>query len=239
MKSTLKKILFFLAYVLHPNRSSKVVYYHDVSKKYTDMGTEINLIKRHLNIIQLSGFDIVPSINAKQGQVMICFDDGWAGLYDYKDFFVQQNIKPTVFIAVDLIGKKGYLTKEQIIELQNVGFKFESHTWSHEDLTIYNEKDLEHQLKDSKQFLEKEFNLPFDAICYPRGRFSEKIMGLCNKYGYKKQFSSIPGGYYDLAEKGIICRNCAQFSTPQELKWMLMSTSYVFSKKLIRQQVER
>lgn len=237
MKSILKKILFFLAYVLHPNKNSKVVYYHDVSKKYTDMGTDINLIKRHLNVIQKSGFDIVPSINAKQSQVMICFDDGWAGLYDYKDFFVQQNIKPTVFIAVDLIGKRGYLTIEQIKDLLSVGFRFEGHTWSHEDLTFYTEKELEHQLKDSKQFLEQEFNLPFDAICYPKGRFSNKIVELCNRYGYTKQFTSIPGGYYDMVSKGYICRNCAQFSTPRELKWMLMGTSYIFRKKLIRQQV--
>lgn len=238
MKQFLKQILFFFAYLFHRNRDSKVVYYHDVSRKYTDMGTNFKLLKKHIDVIRLSGFEIVPSIEKLKGQVMICFDDGWSGIYDYKDFFVTQNIVPTIFIAVDLIGKDGYLTKEQIKELEVLGFRFECHTWSHKSLTLFSDELLEHELKDSKEELEQVFGHPFTAICYPQGRFSLRIYDLCKKYGYERQFSSIHGGYYDMEKKGFICRICAQFSSPQELKWMLNSASRLFRNRLIKQHID-
>lgn len=238
MKNFIKLLFFFISYLIRHNKDSKVVYYHDVGTKYTDMGTDIQLMKQHFTIIRKSGYDIVPSVEKRKKQVMICFDDGWAGIYDHKDFFIQQNIKPTIFIAVDLIDKDGYLTKEQIKELQQTGFRFEGHTWSHKSLTGFNDEELEHELRESKEVLEKLLGSPITAICYPQGRFSMHVHDLCKQYGYERQFSSLHGGYYDLAEKGIICRMCAQFSTSTEFKWMLNGTSRLFRKRLIKQHVK-
>ncbi len=237
IKEIIKKTMFFWAYLLHHNQDSKVVYYHDVGKRFTDMGTEMSLLQKHIEMIRRSGFKIVPSIDKHKGQVMICFDDGWAGIYDYKDYFMAQNIKPTIFIAVDLIGKDGFLTEEQIRELEADGFKFEGHTWSHKSLTLFNDEELEHELKDSKKELEKRFGHPFTAICYPQGRFSMHIHDLCKEYGYERQFSSLHGGYYDLEDKGLICRVCAQFSSATELKWMLNGTSRLFRKRFLKQHL--
>lgn len=238
MKSLLKQLIFILAYIFHRNKDSKVVYYHDIGKKNTEMGTDFELLRKHIDIIRQSRYEIVPTIDRPKGQVMICFDDGWSGIYDYKDFFVQQNIMPTIFIAVSLIGEKGYLTKEQIKELESLGFMFEGHTWSHKSLTLFNDEELEHELRDSKEVLGETFGHPFYSICYPQGRFSMHIHDLCEKYGYKRQFSSLHGGYYDLEDKGLICRICAQFASPREFKWMLNSTSSFFRKRLIKQHVK-
>lgn len=239
IKVLLKSCIFLLAYIFHRNHDSKVIYYHDVSKKYTDMGTELELMKRHFKLVRVSGYSFVPSVNQPKGQVMVCFDDGWRGLYDYKDFFVQERILPTVFIAVSLIGEEGYLSIEQIKELEELGFRFECHAWSHYDLSTYSERDLEHELKDSKEWLEKTFGHPFNDICYPQGRFSDTVHKLCNRYGYVRQFSSISGGYYDLNEQGLVCRNCAQFSSPSEFKWMLNSTSTFYKKRLMKQHYQQ
>lgn len=232
----IKTFLYFLAYLFHRNYDSKVVYYHDVSKKYTSMGTDIELMKMHFSLIRESGYEIVPCMSKRKKQVMICFDDGWAGIYDNKDYFVELGIKPTIFIAVDLIGKDGYLTVEQIKELEKSGFIFECHTWSHQDLTQFEEAELQHELLDSKRQLESVFLHPFNAICYPMGRFSELVYETAKNSGYTKQYSSVAGGYYDLEHRGVICRLCAQFSSPSEFKWMLNSTSRFFRKKYLRQQ---
>lgn len=237
--SFIKQAIYYFAYLIHRNKDSKVVYYHDVGKKYTNMGTDFSLVKNHVQIIRESGYEIVPSISKQKKQVMICFDDGWAGIYDYKEFFVEQKIYPTIFIAVDLIGSKGHLTKQQIRELQTIGFRFQGHTWSHHDLTGYSEAELEKELKDSKVWLENEFHHTFDAICYPMGRFSQLIFEKCKEFNYTELFSSIPGGYYDLKNKGLICRICAQFSSANEFKWMLNSTSWFFRRKLYHQQFKK
>lgn len=227
-----------MAYLFHHNHDSKVVYYHDIGKRYTDMGTDFGLFKKHISIIKKSGYEIVPSINQKEKQIMICFDDGWAGIYDYKDFLIANNIVPTIFIAVELIGKDGYLSISQIKEMINLGFQFESHTWTHKDLTTFSNEGLEHEIKDSKNKLENLFDIYISSICYPLGRFSYKIKVMCTSAGYKKQFTSIEGSYFDLEEEGLICRKCAQFATPFMFFLMLNSNSSIFKKKYINQQVE-
>lgn len=238
MKGIIKEAIYFGAYIYHRNNDSKVVYYHDVSTNYTTMGTNLDLMKTHFEIVRQSGYTIVPNITKRQNQVMVCFDDGWAGIYDNKDFFIDHNIVPTIFIAVDLIGADGYMTVGQIRELQALGFQFECHTWSHQSLTLFDDDILKHELKDSKEELERLFGHPFTAICYPQGRFSMHIHNLCERYGYTRQFSSVAGGYYDMEDKGLICRMCAQFASPREFKWMLNSTSSFFRNRLIKQHVK-
>ena len=239
LKVFLKSFIFFLVYLFHRNCDSKVIYYHDVGRKYTDMGTELKLMRRHFSIVRASGYSFVPSVNQPKGQVMVCFDDGWKGIYDNKDFFIQEKVVPTIFIAVSLIGQEGYLTVEQIKELESLGFLFECHAWSHYDLSSYSEEELEHELKDSKEWLENTFGHPFNDICYPQGRFSDTVRSLCRRYGFSRQFSSLSGGYYDLKEKGLVCRNCAQFSSPSEFRWMLNSTSVFYRNRLMKQHYQQ
>lgn len=239
IKHLLRLVILTWGYLTKRNRDSKVIYYHDLDNKYTDMGTCFDLFKKHIEVINKAKFSIVPSITKEKNEVMICFDDGWAGIYDYKDYFIENRIFPTVFIAVDLIGRKGYLSKSQIQELQALGFLFECHSWSHEDLTTFTDDQLIHELVDSKMELEKMFNKSFNSICYPKGRFSKKVFINCERAGYNYQYSSICGGYDDMKELGVICRNCAQFSTPLEFKLMLNSTSLFFRHRFIDQHYSK
>lgn len=235
MRLLLRRIVFFLGYLFHNNNRSKVIYYHDVSKKFTDMGTDFELMKKHFNIIIRNGYEIVPQIIQPKRQVMICFDDGWAGIYKYRDDFVKMQVFPTIFIAVGLIGKDGYLTEKQIKELEAIGFRFMAHTWSHEDLTTFSEISLYHELKESKEWLEEKFNHPFDAICFPMGRFSKMVKEKSLESGYTQLYTSLPGGYYDMQKDNLICRNCAQDVSLREFKWMLNGTSRLFRIKLRKQ----
>lgn len=239
MRLLLRKIVFLLGYIFHHNHRSKVIYYHDVGKKFTEIGTDFQVMKKHFDIIRSQGYDIVPEINEAEYQVMICFDDGWAGIYDYKEEFVKSQIFPTIFIAVDLIGKDGYLTEKQIKELETIGFRFQAHTWSHQDLTTFDDRGLEHELKESKDRLEDMFNHSFEAICFPMGRFSSLVKSKSLEFGYTDLYTSLHGGYSDLKGEKLICRNCAQNSSPSELKWMLNGTSWIFKRKLYRQHYQK
>lgn len=230
MKHLLKFIILYLSYLFRRDRKSKVIYYHDLGTAYTDMGTDLSLFFEHLSIISKAGFEIVDKITQLSNQIMICFDDGWKGIYDHKDVFVGKGIHPTVFIAVDLIGKDGYLSKSQIEELYSLGFDFQCHSWSHKDLTSFSESELRHELLDSKLCLERLFGHSFDSICYPQGRFSAKVYNMCLEIEYKYQYSSICGGYYDLFEKKIVCRNCVQYSSPTEFKMFIMSSSSLMKR---------
>ena len=196
------------------------------------MGTALPLFIEHLSVAEKEGFSVVEQITESENQLMICFDDGWRGLYDHKDLIIARGIHPTVFIAVDLIGRPGYLTENEIKELHSAGFRFQCHSWSHNDLTSFTGADLEKELSGSRQMLEDIFGWPFDCICYPMGRYSDEVYDGCLKAGYRLQYTSICGGYFDLIDKKQICRNCAQYSSAKEFRMMLRSTSRFFRNHL-------
>ena len=234
-KSFIKSVILFWGYLIHRNNNSKVLFYHDVGLNYTDMGTPLDIIKGHVNAIRKSGFEIVSSINQNSGQIMICFDDGWSGLYNAKDFFVREKIFPTIFIAVNLIGTKGHMTVDQIRELLDLGFIFQAHSWSHDDLTQYDEKDLHRELVESKVSMERMLTIKFDAICFPKGYFNKVVVSKSLQSGYTRLFSSIWGGYYDLARKDIICRNLVQDIPPYAIKYVLKGASPYLTSRYLKQ----
>lgn len=213
-------ILKFSTY-LFSNLSSKIVFYHDVHKEgqsYTSMSTSIDRFKEHMTTLVMEGFKVVKSIDNSERQIQICFDDGFRGIYHNKDFFLSHGIYPTIFLAIDLIGKPGYLNEIEILDLQDLGFVFESHAFSHKDLTGFNDDDLRYELEASKHYLESLLSKSITSICFPIGYFSERVIRFSHVAGYQKLYSSLPGNYITSREDGLIYRNLVQFATDKEFK---------------------
>lgn len=227
IKNIIKEIALLEGFFFHHNRKSKVIYYHDVGIAYTSMGTPFDTIQQHISIIRSRGFEIVSNITQRENQIMIAFDDGWKGLYDNRDFFVREKIFPTVFIAVDLIGKDGYMNKEEIMEMHSLGFQFESHTWTHTGLHKHVGPSLEHETKGAKKQLESILGFPFTSICYPQGMFSKEVYLKCAEAGYKLQYTCVSGCYYDYIDDQLVCRNLVQYTSARHLKYILEGDSYV------------
>ncbi len=220
------------------DQQSKVIFYHDVysDKKYTNMGTPLSLFKKHIEVIHNENFEIVTHISCAQKQVQICFDDGFRGIFDIREYFAYKKIYPTVFISVDLIGKDGYLTKDQIIELQSLGFNFQSHAWSHTNLTRFNDDELKKELKGSKDFLSELLGKEITEICFPIGYFSDKVHTQCLEYGYKKMYTSIPGSINDNVGEGLVTRNLVQFYSPSTVKAVLHGALFPFRQRYLTRQ---
>lgn len=228
----IKLLIYLISFIFSRNRKSKILYYHDISTKYTKMGTDFKLFKKHIEIIRKKKFNIVKNITLGKNQIMICFDDGWSGIYDYKDYFINEQIYPTIFIAIKLIGKEGYLTELQILELQELGFIFESHSWSHKDLSVLNNIELKKELLDSKIKLSEILNKNVNSLCFPQGFFSQNVVTLSIGFGYEKLYSSVNGSYFDLInEEKIICRNLVQFSNPFIFNIQLLTSPKILQKR--------
>ncbi len=224
------KIMIMKAYVMiKPCKKSKILYYHDVFKKESYksldsnvlMGTNIEMFKKHLKVIKNEGYNIVRRITKEENEVAIMFDDGFRGIWDNRQFFYDNNIMPTVFLAVDLIGKEGFLNKKEILELQDHGFVFQSHSWTHSRLDVKSRVELVKELKESKEHLLKLLNNEVDEICLPIGYYSDSLIDECEKYGYKEIYSSVSGDYNSLVNGHMRTRNLCQFATPYEVKLIL------------------
>jgi peptidoglycan/xylan/chitin deacetylase (PgdA/CDA1 family) len=235
LKNLIKYIIILVSFCFRKNKKSKVVYYHDVTTKYTVDGTPAELIKKHISILKKCGYSFVPTITEKEMQLMLCFDDGWEGLYEHRQLFLDEGIYPTIFIAVELIGKEGYMTKEQLEELVKLGFRLQAHTYSHQDLGVMKDEELKHELYDAKIALEKMFNQPFDEICFPMGRYSDATLKIALESGYKLMYSSLEGGFFDSIDKHFTYRYFLQSIPAWLVKYYVMGFSKVLYNRAYSQ----
>lgn len=177
-------------------KSSKVVYYHDVhesgQKPYTGMSTRLELLRRHVGIVRAEGYAIVPEITESHGQVQFAFDDGFRGIWDHRNYFIEERICPTVFVAVSLIGRPGYLSENELRALYASGFNIQSHGVSHTDMTRLDGDALREELRQSKSYFEALLGKTVDGICFPCGYFSDAVCRESLSAGYTRLYSSIP-----------------------------------------------
>jgi peptidoglycan/xylan/chitin deacetylase (PgdA/CDA1 family) len=190
----------------------KILYYHDVfaAKKYYLHGTPLELFKQHFYWIMANGYVIKDKLPIHDKELMLTFDDGYKGLWDCREFFYEYNLKPTVFIAVDLVGQDRYLSWAEILELQRMGFNFQAHTWTHRRLTEIPHSDLEHELRDARLFLSDKLGEDVDQLCFPQGRFNSEIMELARGYGYRLFYSCIYGNADKRILPDLVCRQLVQ-----------------------------
>lgn len=238
-RSIVKKSALFAGSLFCRNRGSKILYYHDVyaTTNYhaldadIQMGTPINIFKKHIEVIRREGFEIVSQITSEENQVSIMFDDGFRGIFECKNYFYENGIYPTVFLPAGFVGRTdlGLLSIPEILELQSRGFIFESHGWSHVPLTQISEKELEHELGDSRKLLSKILMRDVGGFCMPLGFFSEHLISKIRSFGYNNIYSCIPGDYY-YRPYSLICRNLCQNNTPSELKLILHGGTELLKK---------
>lgn len=191
--SKVRNLIITVAGAVKRSHRSRVIYYHDLGTDYTEMGTPVALFQKHIHILKNLGFSIVSDITKDTGQLMICFDDGWRGLYDHRD--VLKDFSPKVFLANSLIGSPGHLTKEQILELQELGFRFEGHTWSHTNVTQFSETELKRELLTSREELSSLLRKEVTELCFPQGYFNDHVINEAFLAGYTALYVSYPGSY--------------------------------------------
>jgi peptidoglycan/xylan/chitin deacetylase (PgdA/CDA1 family) len=199
------------------------------------MSTPMSLFLNHIRVIKEQGFEIVDVITKLENQIMLTFDDGYLGIYKNKDFFIEQGLKPTVFLISSSIGKAAFLNEENILFLQKSGFRFQSHTHSHPDLNLLTKEQLSEEFMSSKTILERILSKNVDEICFPKGFFNDKVIEIAYQSGYKGLYSSLPGHYKEKNKFRVVFRNLVQFTTPNDLKSILYGGSRIYRKRYIQQ----
>jgi peptidoglycan/xylan/chitin deacetylase (PgdA/CDA1 family) len=180
-----------------------------------------------------NGYEIVSEITENNGQIEICFDDGFSGLYDNLELIKRLNIPIHLFIISSFLGQENYINKEQLITLNNLSqIIISSHSHTHPVLNLLSEKSIIEEFEKSKKILEELLKTEVNSICFPEGKFSEKVIESANKLAYKKQYSSIPGFYHVKDYPDVIHRSLVQFAEDDEFKAILKGGDHILSKWL-------
>jgi peptidoglycan/xylan/chitin deacetylase (PgdA/CDA1 family) len=232
ISSFLRTALIRIVSLFYVSGKSKAIFYHDIhsDKRYTDMSTPIELFKNHIKIIRESGFEIVKEITNTYGQIEICFDDAFLGLYDNIELIKEQNIPVHLFVISSFLNKKNHINKEQLMTLNRLNeISISSHTKTHKILNGLPGDELMKELSLSKIELENILNKDVDGVCFPEGKFSDKVIKIAKECGYKKLYSSLPGFYFNEISSGLINRSLVQFSAKYEFKAILKGGDHVLA----------
>lgn len=114
----------------------------------------------------------------KQGAVILTFDDGKSGVYNYAlQACLLRGIKATAYINSDFVGDTGYMTLENLGVLDSNGWIVANHTPAHVDLGGQPQADQETQIAACADALDGwGFTSGFHHVAYPAGSFDANTL---------------------------------------------------------------
>lgn len=175
-----------------------IMMYHSVNQ---EINPQVNIIhpvhfmqqiaylkENHYHVISLA--ELVEAIEFNRPlspkSVVITFDDGYQDNYTYAFKILKQYGFPaTIFVVTGQIGKEGYLTWEQLREMEKNGLTIGSHTQTHSYLPELSSEEQMKEMEGSKRILEKQLGHRVNFLAYPTGGFSEQMKEAVRKAGYQ------------------------------------------------------
>ena len=165
-------------------------------------------LKRHRKVLALT--DAAPRARVSgalpRGMTAMSFDDGMSSLYDHAwPALTRYGIPATIFLVAQTLtaeGKKvdwvdhpppgglATLSREQILEMQESGVAFGSHSLSHRDLVDLGDEECRQDLARSKEILEDVLGKRVTMLAYPRGLHDERVHIAARRAGFEFGFGT-------------------------------------------------
>ncbi len=151
----------------------------------------MDVFKEHINLIRDSEFDFFNPKNIKkkfdipkqQKKILITIDDGFASFYKEAWPYLKKNKIPfIIFLSTEPIGKNGYMTWDQIKEIEKEDFVLIGHHSHTHDYLI--DKTIDEFINDTEKasniFLKNIGYVP-SIYSYPFGEYSKEMKDYVSK----------------------------------------------------------
>jgi len=191
-----------------------ILCYHSVQPDWTSpLAVDPTLFAKHCSwlarcrqVVPLE--DAVDRLDANgrlpRGVASLSFDDGFSEIYRHAlPTLERYRLPATVFLVAATLTAAGHsvdwvdtpgsqplttLTREQILEMQAAGVRFQSHSWAHHDLTRLTFAECVSDLTESREFLSDLLARPVFLLAYPRGRHNAQVRHAAARAGYRHAF---------------------------------------------------
>ena len=159
-----------------------LMYHRFNENKYPSTNIKMDVFKKHIDIIREKKYKFEDpktfgenfNIPKTEKKILITIDDAFSSFYENAWPFLRDNKIPFIlFVSTEPVGKNGYMTWDQIKEVEKEKFAYiGNHSHSHEYLTDFSFKEFKEDILKSIKIFKSE--LGYNPIFYshPFGEYS-------------------------------------------------------------------
>ena len=192
------------------------IMYHRFNEfKYPSTNISMDIFKKHIKLILESNYSFYHpknfenefNLSKKEKKILLTVDDGFLSFYENAWPLLKKNKIPFIlFISTKPVGNKGYMTWEQIKEIEKSEFAIIGHhSHSHDYLIDKTENEFLDDMKTSNLIFKKKLGYVPTLFSYPFGEYSKFMKD------YVSQNFKIAFGQHS----GIIDINKDKFELPR------------------------
>ena len=146
------------------------------------------LARRRYRVLTLD--DVVDRLDRQEPMprhsVVITFDDGYEETHTVAWPLLKRfGFSATVFVTPGEVGRPGFVSWSQIVEMAQDGIAIGSHTMHHSYLPLVKPERLPEEVMESKRVIEARIGRSVDFISYPVGGFTPQAQQLVKQAGYR------------------------------------------------------
>lgn len=190
-----------------------VPYYHHIqpqseaiANKQTSVSIDSGIFESQMAYINSHGYtaisalDLVNALRTHTGlpgkSIVVTIDDGYSDLYTRAFPIIKRyNIHISAMIPSGLVGNPGFITWDQLREMQSSGLVyFVDHSWSHYSATN-NLAKAKYEIETARTQLEANLGQKVDLYAYPYGSYNNLEIQILQQDGFLGAFSTLGGSY--------------------------------------------
>jgi len=168
-----------------------VLCYHGVRPRPAHpLDVSLPAFRRQIELLLGKGYEPATFLEAvtappRARTLAVTLDDGDRSVVDHAlPILSELGVPATAFVPLDAVAPPGSLTVDELRMLLAAGWEIGSHTVTHEDLTELDDRDLERELRVSREQLERLLGRPIRSLAYPFGEADDRVIAAAKEAGY-------------------------------------------------------
>ena len=179
-----------------------LMYHRFDEERYPSTNINMDVFKEQIKIIRDSNYNFYNpkelekefSKEKKEKKILITIDDGFTSFYNVAwPYFKKEKIPFILFISTKDVGKNGYMTWEQIKEVEKETYSFiGNHSHTHDYLVDFKKEDFISDIDTASKIFIKKLGYNPIFFSYPFGEYSKFIKEYISK-NFKFSFGQHSG----------------------------------------------
>ncbi len=138
--------------------------------------------------------DFLGSGRPRSRAVILTFDDAWADNHtNALGPLSQHHLPASLYVPSRLLGRARYMTRSQLLEMDDAGIAIGAHSRTHPDLRACTPAELEREVRGSKEDLEDLLTKPVTSFAYPTGLTDARVEAAVAAAGFTSAVTTDPG----------------------------------------------